>query len=239
MMSVMTEFKTTGSTSRSRITCVIPTFNAAGVSPGTLQQLAGFTLMVADGGSSDETCGLAIKAGARVVVSLKGRGQQLKAGAEVALVEGAQWLLFLHADTKLDAAGLAEVTAFTRDPDNQNRAAVFRFAVDDNSPAARRLEGLVNWRSRVLALPYGDQGLLISGSLYQSLGGYRTLELMEDVDLVRRIGRRRLVLLNSVATTSATRFQQHGYLRRSARNLTCLALFFLGVPVRWIARLYG
>ena len=104
---------------------------------------------------------------------------------------------------------------------------------------ARRLERWVAWRVAVLALPYGDQGLLIHRSLYDRVGGYRPLPLMEDVDLVRRLGRRRLTVLGAAAVTSARRWRQDGWLRRSARNLLCLTLFYAGVPAERIARLYG
>ena len=84
--------------------------------------------------------------------------------------------------------------------------------------AARRLERLVAWRCRVLALPYGDQGLLISRALYEAVGGFRPLPLMEDVDLVRRLGRSRLPPLPVPAVTSAERWRREGWRRRSARN---------------------
>ena len=103
----------------------------------------------------------------------------------------------------------------------------------------RRLERLVAWRCRALALPYGDQGLLISRALYEAAGGFRPLPLMEDVDLVRRLGRRRLAALPVRAVTSAERWRREGWRRRSARNLACLSLWFLGVPPGAIKRLYG
>jgi hypothetical protein len=96
----------------------------------------------------------------------------------------------------------------------------------------------VAWRCRWLALPYGDQGLLIPRALYELIGGYRPLPLMEDVDLARRLGRRRLEALQCRAFTSAGRFRREGYLRRSARNLTILALFACRVPVRILSTLY-
>jgi hypothetical protein len=88
-------------------------------------------------------------------------------------------------------------------------------------------------------LPYGDQGLLIHRDLLASVGGMRALPLMEDVDLVRRLGRKRLIALPADAVTSAVRWERQGYLRRSARNLGCLSLWFAGVPPRLIQRLYG
>ena len=97
------------------------------------------------------------------------------------------------------------------------------------------------WRLRcaALRLPYGDQGLLIPKRLYDEVGGYRPLPLMEDVDLVRRLGRRRTVMLRSRAVTSAERFRRDGYVRRSTRNLLCLALYTLRVPAHVISRIYG
>ena len=95
------------------------------------------------------------------------------------------------------------------------------------------------WRSRALALPYGDQGLLINRRFYDALGGFRALPIMEDVDMVRRIGRRRLVMLAPTMVTSGARYRRWGVTVRGLRNLTCLGLYFLGLPPRAIARLYG
>ena len=81
--------------------------------------------------------------------------------------------------------------------------------------------------------------MLIPRSIYQQAGGYSRLPLMEDVEFARRIGRKRMTMLRSRAVTSAQRYRRDGYLRRSARNLSCLTLFFLRVPPRVIARLYG
>ena len=94
-------------------------------------------------------------------------------------------------------------------------------------------------RVRLLGLPYGDQGLLISRRLYEETGGYRPLPLMEDVDLVRRIGGPRLERLSVAALTSPDRWRRDGWLRRSGRNLLCLALYRSGMSVERVARLYG
>jgi hypothetical protein len=101
------------------------------------------------------------------------------------------------------------------------------------------LERLVALRCTALRLPYGDQGLLIPRRLYAEIGGYRPLPLMEDVDLVRRLGRRRIVMLRARAITSAERFRREGYVRRSAKNLACLTLYTLRVPTHVISRFYG
>jgi hypothetical protein len=75
--------------------------------------------------------------------------------------------------------------------------------------------------------------------LYQALGGFRPLPLMEDVDLVRRLGRGRITVLASHASTSASRYQRDGWIRRPLRNLCCLALWYAGASPQWLQRLYA
>lgn len=221
------------------LSIVVPTLDAKPHLERALAAVAGERLVgeviVADGGSSDGTPETARRLGMRVIEAPRGRGPQLAAGARAA---AGDWLLFLHADTLLAAGWSAAAAAFISDPSNAERAAVFRFALDDSRPAARRLERVVAWRTRVFGLPYGDQGLLIARGFYDLLGGYSAIPLMEDVDLVRRIGRRRLMQLDVAAVTSAERYLRDGYLRRGARNLFCLGLYFLRIPPATILRIY-
>src|SRR5262249_27854315 len=142
-------------------------------------------VIVADSSSSDETAAHARAAGARVVVAPRGRGSQLAAGAATATGD---WFLFLHADCRPEPGWEDAVGAFLAGPKAQSHAGYFDLALDDPAPAARRLERIVAWRCWALALPYGDQGLLIARALYDAVGGFRSLPLMEDVDLVRRLG---------------------------------------------------
>jgi hypothetical protein len=146
--------------------------------------------------------------------------------------------MFLHADCRLDASWESAVAAFIAAAGASGRAGYFDLVLDDPASAARRLERLVAWRCRVLALPYGDQGLLISRALYDAVGGFAPIPLMEDVDLARRLGRRRLAPIGMCCVASAHRYRQGGYWRRPARNLCCLALYFAGLPPARIARLY-
>ncbi|MCR9220346.1 MAG: TIGR04283 family arsenosugar biosynthesis glycosyltransferase [Alphaproteobacteria bacterium] len=222
---------------------VVPTLNAEAAIGRALQALAAPTpgidldVLVVDGGSTDATLDEAQRYGARILSAEGGRGPQLAAGAEAALGD---WLLFLHADTTLPPNWPEIVRDFAARPDAARKAGYFRFVLDDPaSPAARRLERAVAWRCRRLGLPYGDQGLLISRARYLEAGGFPAVPLMEDVALVRRIGRSDLVELPGAAITSAARYRRDGYLRRSLRNLCCLALYLLGVPPAAIVRLYG
>jgi rSAM/selenodomain-associated transferase 2 len=222
---------------------VVPALNAARTLSATLRALeegrrSGLVseILVVDGGSRDETVAVARTGHARVVESGAGRGLQLVTGAAAAR---SPWLLFLHADTVLGEGWTEVVQNFIETPGSEDRAAVFRFALDDADPRARRIEALARWRGRALALPYGDQGLLISRRLYDALGGFRPLALMEDVDFVRRIGRRGLVELDAAALTSAARYRAGGWWLRPLRNLTILTLYFLGLPPDTLKRLYG
>ena len=225
---------------RISISAVIPTFHAAETLPETLAALRGSALIgeviVADGGSSDETVALARSAGARFIVMTRGRGGQLAAGAAAA---SGDWLFFLHADCRLEPGWERAVDAFLTVPEAERRAGYFDLALDDPAPAARRLEHIVAWRCRALALPYGDQGLLIARTLYDRVGGFAPLPLMEDVDLVCRLGRHRLARIGARCLTSARRYRREGYLRRPLRNLLCLSLYFAGVPPARIVRLYS
>jgi len=224
------------------IDVVIPTLNAGetlgpvmGILSSAQKAQAIGRIIVCDGGSSDGTVEIAEEWGAQIERAKPGRGHQLAAGA---VASSARWLLFLHADTRLSDGWENDVREFLTSENSEDHAAVFSFALDDQSAAARILEWLVKWRCKLAALPYGDQGLLISRRLYSEIGGYRSLPLMEDVDLIRRLGSSRLVYLSTKAQTSAVRYLRNGYIRRSMGNLFCLGMYFLGVAPAIIVRFY-
>ena len=218
------------------LSVVIPALNAAATLPASIAALLRLPgeVVVIDGGSTDGTAEVAARLGALVVSAPRGRGRQLAAG--VAAARG-DWLLLLHADTVLSPGWAAVAYRFMAE--NPDKAGYFRFVLDADEPQARTLERRVAWRCRRFGLPYGDQGLLIPRTLLGDIGGIADLPLMEDVDLVRRIGRARLVALEADAVTSAARYRRDGWRARSLRNLLCLALYFLRVPPRLIVRLYG
>jgi rSAM/selenodomain-associated transferase 2 len=222
------------------ISVIIPALNAGSVIARTLDEMAVappiVERIVVDGGSIDDTVLIAEAAGARVVRAKQGRGGQLAAGAAAAQGD---WYLFLHADTVLGPGWRDAISTYLARPDAASRAAVFRFRLDDKRTLARLLERIVSLRCRLFALPYGDQALLINRALYDAVGGYKPIPLYEDVDLVRRLGRARLILLDCAAVTSAVRYRGTRLWVRPVRNLSLLTLYFMGVPPRLLDRLYG
>lgn len=215
---------------------IIPTLNAAATLPATLAALPkGVTVIVSDGGSTDGTREIAQVAGCRIVVGPRGRGRQLAAGARAA---NQPWRLFLHADTIVSPEGWIAIGRHMAKSDGAGLAGSLRLAIDDPAWQARMIERAVEWRVRWFALPYGDQGLLIQRDLYAAIGGYAELPLMEDVEIARRLGRERHVVLDGQARTSSARWRRRGWLGQTMLNLTCISLYRLGVPVDRIARLY-
>ena len=211
---------------RAPISIVIPTLNAQADLPQCLAALteglhAGLIreLIVTDGGSGDATRAVAEAAGAVIVTGAPSRGGQLRRGVEAARGE---WLLVIHADTVL-APGWTQAVHAALDTGG---AWAFRLRFDAKGPWPVLVAGWANLRTRAFGLPYGDQGLLLPMADYAVTGGYPDIPLMEDVALVRALGRVRV--LDAVAVTSAERYRRQGWLRRGARNLLTLARYLAG-----------
>lgn len=217
------------------VSAVIPTLEAEHTLESTMASVKGYVdeIVVCDGMSLDNTVAVAEEFGAKVVIGDRGRGQQMHCGVEVATGD---WLLLLHADTILEDGWVKEMRQFIAR--EHGKAAVFRFALDDRRSCARIIEIAVALRNRLFALPYGDQGLLISQVLYTSIGGYKPIPLFEDVDIIRRLGRRRIKFLRSKAITSAVRYRREGFCLRSVKNIILLLFYFLGVVPQKLAKLY-
>ncbi|MGD8727469.1 MAG: TIGR04283 family arsenosugar biosynthesis glycosyltransferase [Gemmatimonadales bacterium] len=216
---------------------VIPTLNEATTLPGLLADLRTLTIpadvVVVDGGSSDATASTAEQAGARVITAPLGRGPQLNAGAAAAT--GA-WLCFLHADVRmLQPAREALARALGARTD----AAVWDLAIQADGLWPRVMEVGARLRDRLGGLPYGDQGLLVRRALFEELGGYPDVPIMEDVAMVRALRRRtHLQRLGAPLLVSPRRWEREGPYRTWLRNAVLITAYHAGVPPSRLARWY-
>ena len=176
---------------------------------------------------------IANDAGATWIEGQEGRGTQMKAGAELARGD---WLLFVHADTWLSIDWPDVVGAHLHS--KPEKAGAFQLQFRSGVRRARIVEALTNWRARTFGLPYGDQGLLISRKLYDEVGGFAQVPLMEDVMIVRKIGKARIVELPARAATSGQKQERDGWFGRSLRNLWLLFRFSRGATPEQLAKAY-
>jgi rSAM/selenodomain-associated transferase 2 len=206
------------------VSIVIPALNEADGIEDAVRSVRDHAeeVIVVDGGSSDRTRERAESAGARVIGTCGGRGPQLHAGA---LAARGSWLLFLHADTRLEPGWSEELRGVPR----RFAGGSFRFAVASPRPIFRVLEQGVRLRCALFDLPYGDQALFARRHAYEACGGFPPIPLMEDVAFVRKLRRiGPLARLRSRAVTSVRRWERNGILRTTAGNVCRLALYAAG-----------
>jgi len=223
-----------GQRSTGSISVVIPTRNEAYLVGDLIQRLSAADLaqvIVVDGDSTDRTAAVARAHGATVICAPAGRGLQMDRGAEVATGE---ILLFLHADTRLPDRFDAPIRNVLARPGVS--AGAFRLRIDGPRWPFRCLEALIAWRSRFLQLPYGDQALFMRAATYRRIGGFVHQPVMEDFDLVRRLGREGRIEIAPVAVvTSARRWHRFGFCRTTLLNQICIGSYLLGVDPARIA----
>lgn len=225
------------------ITVIIPTLNSQATLAATLECLIPAAVqglvrevLIADGGSKDATLKIADGFGATTICAGIARTDQLNAGAAQARFP---WLLFVNPDCVLDAGWereadqlLARIDAQLCDP----TAAVFRFALDDYGLAPRTTEFLARWSATLFGFGHSQQGLLIPRALYTEAGGFKSLPLLESVDLTRRVGRKHLMTFRSAVVENATQMRQHGYMKSLVRYYGCLLLYAFNVPANRFAK---
>ncbi len=224
------------------LSIIIPAYNAeanlplcfASLMPGLESGLIREVILV-DGGSDDQTRRIAEGTGATVLTSpTKGRAAQLRHGADHARGD---WFLFLHADTALSREWAERSLAHIAD--RPNKAATFILAYRSDAPMAKTVARRANWRARTLGLPYGDQGLLISRKLYREVGGYPETPFMEDVQIVRTIGKKRLAFLSAEARTDASKYERDGWRKRGWHNAWLITRYLLGASPEKLAKEYS
>ena len=203
----------------SKISIIVPTINEANNLPLLLSDLASIQregeIIIVDCGSEDKTNDIANIYGAKVCISKeRNRGFQLNLGANSSKGD---WLIFLHADTRLTYDWFAKIkSVLERD---KNFIYYFKFKINNKKIIYRFLEILVNFRSRLFKQPYGDQGLIIHRSIYVKNNGFRKIPIMEDVDFFRRLNNKKdLKQLNLPIFTSSRKWERTNIFLQAIKN---------------------
>ena len=222
-----------------RISIVIPVLNEAPLIAHTLSALqpwraAGHELIVVDGGSDDATIALSEPVVDRIIRSSRGRSRQMNAGARLA--EG-EVLLFLHADTFLpEGADRLIIDGLNRQGKSWGR---FDVRLSGRHFLLRITECLMNWRSRLTGIATGDQGIFVQSRLFEAVGGFPEIELMEDIALSKNLKRQgKPLCLRHRILTSSRRWEKEGILRTILLMWSLRLAYFLGARPRRLARFY-
>ena len=207
---------------------IIPALNESATIGRTLTRLQGIDsleVIVVDGGSQDNTAELAGSYAAKVIQTAPCKAIQMNAGARAAT--GAI-LVFLHADTLLPAGFHHQIVSALSQ--NGIVAGAFRLAIDSTHVGIRFIEATTYLRSRCLRLPYGDQALFMKKALFEEIGGFPEMPIMEDFILVRRLKRKgKIVIVPKAVITSPRRWLRFGILRTSLINHLIVMAYYLGI----------
>ena len=219
----------------SKISIIIPTINEANNLPLLLSDLSSIQkegeIIIVDCGSEDKTIDIANIYGAKVFISKeRNRGLQLDIGARNSKGD---WLIFLHADTRLTHDWFRKTNSFLKE--NNNSIYYFEFKINDKKLIYRLLEILVNFRSKYLKKPYGDQGLIIHREIYLKNDGFRKIPIMEDVDFFRRLNNKKnLKQFNLPIFTSSRKWERTNIFFQALKNWRCRRRWFKGESTKSI-----
>jgi len=215
------------------ISVVIPTLNEEGSLSAAIRSASNADeILVVDGGSSDRTRAVVEESGARFLKTPASRGLQMAEGARVTRGD---WIIFLHADTRLSE----QACPYIRRLDPVVMGGAFRLRFESPRPTYRALELAVRVRTHGLRLPYGDQAIFCRRAAYAAAGGMPAFPVMEDVAFIRALGRTGKLAFPAIeAVTSTRRYERRGPVRSSIRNLWLLARYFAGADTSDLARAY-
>jgi rSAM/selenodomain-associated transferase 2 len=221
------------------LSVIVPMLNEEGAIGATLDAIGrgapDAEIFAVDGGSSDRSLEIARKRGAQTLIGARGRACQMNAGAAVARGDV---LVFVHADTMMPSTFASDIASAMAAADVAGGR--FDIELDDPSLAGRLLGRLISIRSRIMRSATGDQAIFVRYEIFAKMGGFKEIELCEDVDFARRLKRYgRFASLHSRVVTSARRWRRHGILRTVLRMWIIKSLFLAGVSPTRLHRYYA
>ncbi|NEQ72848.1 MAG: glycosyltransferase family 2 protein [Okeania sp. SIO2C9] len=191
-------------------------------------------IIVVDGGSNDGTIELIKCLNIQVISSVPGRATQMNCGAKIAR---GKILLFLHGDTLLPSNFDRMLEEILVKP--KIIAGAFELSIRGTKKSLRIVERMVNWRSRYLQMPYGDQGIFLPAKIFQEIGGFPEIPIMEDFELIRQLKKRgKIAIVPTPVFTSGRRWQKLGILKTTLINQIVIIAYLLGVSPKRLARFY-
>ncbi|MGO4999191.1 TIGR04283 family arsenosugar biosynthesis glycosyltransferase [Oceanisphaera sp. W20_SRM_FM3] len=218
------------------LSIIMPMLNEAKALPSTLaaleSQTSNIELILVDGGSSDQSVAIALQEGVKVLSSTAGRARQMNLGAEHTKGE---YLLFLHADTRLPA----HFESFIRAALTQHQWGRFDVAISGQHPMLKVISFMMNWRSRWSGIATGDQALFMRRTAFAAVGGFPEQDLMEDIEISQRLKRLgKPACLRQKVLTSGRRWQQNGVWRTIWLMWRLRFAYWRGVSPTHLARRY-
>jgi rSAM/selenodomain-associated transferase 2 len=220
---------------------IIPVLNEETVIAGTIQHIRSLQtfdadeIIVVDGDGAGKTIDGIRNAGVKTLISGKGRGTQMNRGAALATGE---ILIFLHADTLLPHDALERIVKVMQD--KTVIAGAFDLSIDSEKALFRLIEKAASFRSRITRIPYGDQAIFMRRSVYNDMGGFKNIPIMEDVEIMQRIKKRggKICIIDRAVRTSSRRWEREGIVYATLRNWLLLSLYLFGVKPEKLVRFY-
>lgn len=220
-----------------KVSVIIPTLNEALIIEESLTAIVCLNpheIIVADGGSIDNTVSLARNMATRIIKSERGRALQMNAGAKEATGD---LLLFIHIDTRITPESFDKMTEEMRRP--EPAGGTFSLHIESEKISLRLISIMAIWRSKYLNLVYGDQAIFVRADIFQKLEGFSPLPICEDLEFFRRLSQQgKVILLKEKAYTSSRRWTSEGILFTTLRNITIVTLFLLGFPPQFLGKWY-
>ena len=224
-----------------KFSIIIPVWKEESVILRTIEHIHGLQsadsteIIVVDGDPEGKTMEIVCRRGVKTAISNRGRGNQMNHGAALAI---GNILIFLHADTRLplDALGLIDNVMW----DESYMAGAFDLAIDSERTIFRVIEKAASLRSRLTRIPYGDQVVFMRKAVFNELGGFKNIPIMEDIEIMQRIKKRKgkIRIIERTVSASARRWEKEGIVYTTLRNWLLITFYLIGVKPEKLVRFY-